>query len=67
MQVVPPGTGVNSITHGLSVASGYNAYLAAATEVYWYYGAKDWNYMFTSAPANGFGSTVYDQTWCYVP
>jgi len=64
---VPPGQGVNAITQGLNWPSGRNAYLTGAVEVYWYYGAKDWNWLYASPPGDGVGSTVYDNYWCYVP
>jgi len=64
---VPPGTGVPVINQGLRVNSGYNAYLAGAVAVSWYYGARDWNYVYTSHPGDGIDSTVYDSVWCYVP
>src|SRR6185295_19891854 len=39
---VPPGTGVNAITHGLGFANpGYDAYLIGAVYVWWWNGYKD--------------------------
>ena len=64
---VPSGTGINVINQGLQVFSGYNAYLAGAVQVFWYHGARDWNFVNTSHPGNGIDSTVYDSIWCYVP
>ena len=64
---VPSGTGINVINQGLQVFSGFNAYLAGAVQVFWYNGARDWNFVNTSHPGNGIDSTVYDSIWCYVP